>query len=71
MSRTNNIDKVARQTAINLQQLMAKVDFKYNRHQPCIVCHEKFDHHVDRLPCESDNDRKKIVRRNRWDKDLT
>lgn len=71
MSRTNNIDKVARQTAINLQQLMSIVDFKYNRHQPCIVCHEKFDHHFDGLPCESDNDRKKIVRRNRWDKDLT
>ena len=64
MSRTNDIDKIARQTAINLQQLMARVDFKYNRHQPCIVCYEKFDHHVDRLPCESDNDRKKIVRRN-------
>lgn len=71
MSRTQDIDKAARKTALALQSLMAQVDFKYNRHQPCIVCKEKFMHHIDGLPCESDNSRKQIVRNNRWNKNLT
>jgi len=32
------IQEKAREVALNLEQLMAKVDFKYNRHQPCLVC---------------------------------
>jgi hypothetical protein len=67
VSRTQDIDKVARKTALALQSLMAQVDFKYNRHQPCMVCNEKFTHHIDGLPCESDDDIKKIVRHSRWD----
>lgn len=67
MSRTQDIDKAARKTALALQSLMAQVDFQYNRHQPCIVCKEKFKHHIDGLPCESDDDTKKIVRHSRWD----
>jgi len=61
-----NVEKKARQVALNLEQLMAVVDFKYNRHQACLVCKEKFKHHIDGLPCASDNDRKTIVRVDRW-----
>jgi len=50
---------------------MAQVDFEYNRHQKCIVCKEKFVHHIDGLPCEADDNRKQIVRHNRWNKNLT
>jgi len=71
VSRTQDMDKVARTTAIALQSLMAKVEFDFNRHQPCIVCNEKFMHHIDRLPCESDDSRKQIIRNNRWKKNLT
>ena len=71
MSRTQDIDKAARKTALALQSLMAQVDFKYNRHQQCIVCKEKFMHHIDGLPCESDDSRKQIIRNNRWNKNLT
>ena len=71
MSRTQDIDKAARKTALALQSLMAQVDFKYNRHQQCIVCKEKFVHHIDGLPCESDDSRKQIIRNNRWNKNLT
>ena len=53
-----NVEKKARQVALNLEQLMAVVDFKYNRHQHCLVCDEQFRHHLDGLPCESDNNRK-------------
>jgi len=71
VSRTQDIDKAARKTALALQSLMAQVDFKYNRHQQCIVCKEKFVHHIDGLPCETDDNRKQIVRHNRWNKNLT
>ena len=71
MSRTQDIDKAARKTALALQSLMAQVDFQYNRHQQCIVCKEKFMHHIDGLPCESDDSRKQIIRNNRWNKNLT
>ncbi len=71
MSRTQDIDKAARKTALALQSLMAQVDFQYNRHQQCIVCKEKFVHHIDGLPCESDDSRKQIIRNNRWNKNLT
>jgi len=71
VSRTQDIDKAARKTALALQSLMAQVDFKYNRHQQCIVCKEKFMHHIDALPCESDDSRKQIIRNNRWNKNLT
>tara|TARA_Y100000033_G_scaffold12847_1_gene11899 strand:- start:34 stop:252 length:219 start_codon:yes stop_codon:yes gene_type:complete len=71
VSRTQDIDKAARKTALALQLLMAQVDFKYNRHQQCIVCKEKFVHHIDGLPCESDDSRKQIIRNNRWNKNLT
>lgn len=71
MSRTQDIDKAARTTALALQSLMARVEFEYNRHEPCLVCKEKFMHHIDGLPCESDDSRKKIIRNNRWNKNLT
>jgi len=71
LSRTQDIDKAARKTALALQSLMAKVEYKYNRHEPCLVCKQKFMHHIDGLPCESDEFRKKIIRRNRWNKNLT
>jgi|TARA_B100000287_G_C19979181_1_gene521754 hypothetical protein len=71
VSRTQDIDKAARKTALALQSLMAQVDFQYNRHQQCIVCKEKFVHHIDGLPCESDDSRKQIIRNNRWNKNLT
>ena len=60
------IQEKAREVALNLEQLMAKVDFKYNRHQPCLVCKEQYRHHLDGLPCISDTERKTIVRVDRW-----
>lgn len=60
------IQEKAREVALNLEQLMAKVDFKYNRHQPCLVCKEQYRHHLDGLPCTSDTERKTIVRVDRW-----
>tara|TARA_R100001460_G_scaffold74118_4_gene115159 strand:- start:1285 stop:1482 length:198 start_codon:yes stop_codon:yes gene_type:complete len=61
-----DIDKVGRQTALNLQSLMAVVEFEFNRHEPCLVCKQKFKHHEDGLPCKSDDSRKKIIKRSRW-----
>lgn len=66
----NEIDTVGRQVALNLVSLMAKVEYKYNRHEPCLVCHEKYMHHIDGLPCESDDEPKKIVRSTRWKKNI-
>lgn len=66
MSRTQDIDKAARQTALSLQSLMAKVEYKYNRHEPCLVCNHKFMHHADGLPCETDDNKKEIIKGNRW-----
>jgi hypothetical protein len=60
------VDAVARKTALQLQSLMAIVDFKYNRHEKCMVCQHKYFNHEDGLPCESDNNTKKIVKHNRW-----
>ena len=56
-----NIDKIGRQIVLDLEHLMAKVDYKYNRHQPCLVCKEKYVHHIDGLPCTSDNNKKTII----------
>lgn len=47
---------------------MAKVEYEYNRHEPCLVCKEKYMHHFDGLPCERDDERKEIVKHNRWKK---
>ena len=60
------IQEKARKVALNIEQLMARVDFKYNRHQPCLVCKEQYRHHIDGLPCLSDTERKTIVRVDRW-----
>jgi|TARA_R100001463_G_scaffold56701_2_gene108794 hypothetical protein len=60
------IQEKAREVALNIEQLMAKVDFQYNRHQPCLVCKEQYRHHIDGLPCISDTERKTIVRVDRW-----
>ena len=58
-SMEENIDKKARQLAIDLQSLMARVDYIHNRHEECIVCHSKYkQHYPDGLPCESDDDKK-------------
>ena len=61
-----DIDKIGRQTALNLASLMARVEYDFNRHEPCLVCDEKYKHHIDGLPCESDDSRKQIIRSNRW-----
>jgi len=61
-----NINKIGRQVAINLDYLMAQVDFTYNRHQRCLVCNEQYQHHIDGLPCLSDDDHKQIIRKSRW-----
>jgi|TARA_B100001559_G_scaffold312300_1_gene309859 hypothetical protein len=65
------INQKGRATALQLEQLMARVDFKYNRHQPCLVCNEKYKHHIDGLPCVSDTERKQIIRTDRWGNILT
>ena len=62
----SQVDQAARSTALKLQSLMAIVDFKYNRHEKCMVCHHKYLQHDDGLPCETDHNKKKIVKRNRW-----
>lgn len=60
------INKQGRDLALKLQSLMALVEQDYNEHEPCLVCNEKFKHHIDKLPCNSDTERKQIVRRDRW-----
>lgn len=66
-SLDNHIDKKARQLALDLQSLMARVEYKYNRHEPCLVCGNKFRHHYpDGLPCESDKKKKKLMRKDKW-----
>lgn len=62
----NDIDKIGRQTALNLASLMARVEYDFNRHEPCLVCNEKYKHHIDGLPCVSDDTRKQIIRSDRW-----
>lgn len=64
----NEIDIAGRTLALNLASLMAKVEYEYNRHEPCLVCKEKYMHHIDGLPCERDDERKEIVKHNRWKK---
>jgi len=61
-----NLNQIGRQVAINLDYLMAQVDFTYNRHQRCLVCNEQFQHHIDGLPCVSDTEHKQIIRKDRW-----
>tara|TARA_B100000029_G_scaffold437100_1_gene452055 strand:+ start:769 stop:993 length:225 start_codon:yes stop_codon:yes gene_type:complete len=61
-----DINKIGRQVAIRLDYLMAEVDFKYNRHQKCLVCDEQYKHHEDGLPCLSDDNPKNIIRSTRW-----
>ena len=60
MVEDKDIDKVGRTVALRLQQLMAIVEFKYNRHEPCIVCGHKYSKHEDVLPCISDVERNVI-----------
>jgi|TARA_B100000035_G_scaffold62862_1_gene50908 hypothetical protein len=60
------IDTKAREVALQIEQLMAVVDFKYNRHQKCLVCNHKYRHHLDGLPCLSDNNKKKIINKDKW-----
>ena len=64
------IDIVGRRVALNLVSLMATVEYKYNRHEPCLVCNEKYMHHIDGLPCESDDDPKQIVRHSKHKKNI-
>ena len=68
MSEVTNkvIDKKAREVVLQIEQLMAVVDFKYNRHQRCLVCNYQYRHHLDGLPCVSDNSKKKIINTDRW-----
>jgi hypothetical protein len=63
MTSFNEIDKKARQVALNLQSLMAIVEFDYNRYEKCMVCNEKYKHHIDGLPCETDTVKKEIIKR--------
>ncbi len=63
MTSSNEIDKKARQVALNLQSLMAIVEFDYNRYEKCMVCGEKYRHHIDGLPCETDTVKKQIIKR--------
>ena len=66
-SMEENIDKKARQLAIDLQSLMARVDYIHNRHEECIVCQHKFkQHYPDGLPCETDDDKKDLYKKDRW-----
>jgi hypothetical protein len=63
MTSFKEIDKKARQVALNLQSLMAIVEFDYNRYEQCMVCNEKYRHHIDGLPCETDTVKKQIIKR--------
>ena len=60
------IQDKGREVAIRLDYLMAQVDKSYNRHLRCLVCNEKYRHHLDGLPCLEDNNPKQIVRTDRW-----
>lgn len=62
----NDINKKGRELALKLDYLMAQVDKTYNRHQACLVCKEQFRHHIDGLPCLSDDKPKQIIRTDRW-----
>ena len=53
---TKDVDVEGRKIALKLQSLMAVVEYKYNRHEPCLVCNRKIMHHIDGLPCESDDE---------------
>tara|TARA_B100001142_G_scaffold329248_1_gene391911 strand:+ start:3201 stop:3422 length:222 start_codon:yes stop_codon:yes gene_type:complete len=57
-----DIDTVARKTAVNLAHLMSMVEYDYNRDEPCLVCKQKYKHHIDGLACESDDNPKQIIR---------
>ena len=63
MTSSKEIDKKARQVVLNLQSLMAIVEFDYNRYEKCLVCGEKYRHHMDGLPCETDEEKKEIMKR--------
>jgi hypothetical protein len=56
-----DVDIAARKTVLNLEQLMARVDYKYNREQRCLVCNYQYRRHEDGLPCVADDEKKKIV----------
>lgn len=60
------LNKKAREVALQIEQLMAVVDFKYNRHQRCLVCNNKYRHHIDGLPCTSEKKKKQIIRKDKW-----
>lgn len=46
---------------------MSIVDYKYNRHEPCLVCGQKLQQHIDGLACESDDNPKEIISKDKWD----
>ena len=64
MAKVTNkdIQKKGREIALKLDHLMAIVDKSYNRHQKCLACGEKFQHHSDGLPCISDTNHKEIIK---------
>ena len=57
------INEKAREIALRLDYLMAIADKSYNRHQRCLACNEQFRHHRDGLPCLSDTNLKKIIKK--------
>lgn len=57
-----DIDTKARQVAVKIEHLMSMVEYDYNRDEPCLVCKQKYKHHIDGLACESDDNPKQIVR---------
>lgn len=46
---------------------MSIVDYEYNRHEPCLVCGHKLQQHIDGLACESDDNPKQIISKDKWD----
>lgn len=70
MSKEKDLDRIinekGRQIALQLEQIMAVVDYDYNRHSNCLVCGQKYLRHEDGLPCENDDSKKKLVWKNRW-----
>ena len=57
-----DIDTKARQVAVKIEHLMSMVEYDYNRDEPCLVCKQKYKHHIDGLACESDDRPKQIDR---------
>ena len=67
VEKNTDIDIKGRETALKLQSLMAVVEYDFNRHEPCLVCGERFfKHYPDGLPCETDTDIKDLYSKDRW-----